>query len=1052
MQLFHNTFIAATALTLGVQTAAAQHVVTGQVVDADTREPLVGATVALPHAKQGVTTDLDGRFTIKVGELPAALRVDYIGYRLSSIDVYDDEEPIIIELSESRNRLNEVVVVGYGTQKRQNLTASVSTVRSESIKDLPVSSFEQVLQGRSSGVQITTPSGNLGTAPVVRVRGVASITSGNAPLYVVDGVPIQSGSLAYSANATSDVNILSSISPDDIASINVLKDASAAALYGSRAANGVILITTKQGQKGQARVSYNGWVGITSAVKKYDVLNANEYVDFKNQAVRNRWGTDNYNIARNTVTTDGTKAYALGYDANGNVIDTDWSKYVFRTGLQHSHAVSIDGGNDRVQYHLSTNYLNQEGMIKSEELSRLGASFNVSVQANKWLKLGTSHTISRTKTQSGDRSRGGRINAYAGLSRLAWCDAPNLPVYNADGTYNQSNGHLGYGTNTVFFQLDNPANVIASKSYLNGESLHWIGTFSAEVSPVKGLTLRTQYGRDYVNTEDSQFDSPYIVDGASQNGVATRVAGRHVQSTWSNTATYEFTLADSHNFNLLAGQEISKGRNNYWGARRTGLVDASQTRFEAAYNTTTSVAPALSENALVSLFGRINYDYRSRYILSLNYRRDGFSALSENHRWGNFGGASAAWRISEENWFRPYRATVTDLKVKTSWGLVGNTNIDDYAAKSFYSNVYYGSDGAFSLGQTGDSENLKWESSQKFDIGFEATLWDRLTIEFDFYRNSSTDLIFDVPVAPSKGIPNNSITTNAASMRNTGIELTLSADVVRKKGWVWNSSFNISTNHNKVTKLANGVESFLTGNNITQVGHSLSELYLYPTRGIDKETGRRIFVGADGEDVLVYYEKSGIFFTRDGEAYAQSKLKRQRAGGVLPTFYGGWTNSLNYKQWDATLFFQYSGGNWIYNNMKATLSRQSSFNCSKDYYENYWREDRTNAKYAYPVYGDEYSNGSSMPMTDLAERGDYIRLKNLVVGYTVKPQTSWLRNSGISSLRLYLQAQNLFTITGYDGLDPEVLSQTNNTTLRAGFDSNTAPQARTFTFGVQLGF
>jgi TonB-linked SusC/RagA family outer membrane protein len=1032
-------------------TTFAQKIIKGKVVDAVSKEAIIGASIALPQEKKGVITDLQGNFIISVKTLPASLKISYVGYRQELIDVYDNDETLVVKLTESRNQLSEVVVVGYGTQKRQNLTASISSVKNEVFKDVPVSSVDQVLQGRSSGIQITTPSGNLGTAPVVRVRGVASITSGNSPLYVVDGVPIQTGSLSYSG----DINVLSDINPDDIESINVLKDASAAALYGSRAANGVVLITTKRGAQGKTKITYNGWAGFTSPVKTIDVLDAEEFVNTKNLAVKNHYGTENYNLAKSAVTTDGTKAFNLSYDKNGKLVDTKWDDYVFQTGFQQSHGLSIEGGNEKLTYHISSNYLDQGGIIQGDQLKRLGSTFNVAANVTKWLKLGTSHSIANTKQRTADRSRGGNITSYTAFTRLAWANAPDIAPYDANGKPTQEQGHLGYGANTIQAPLDNPVSVLESGSFIKNENIRWLGTYYAELIPIRNLHLRTQFGRDFIRTEERNFLSPFVVSGASQNGVATNVVGRYLQSTWTNTASYDFHK-DNHNFNFLLGTEKSTKNQKYWGSRRSNLVDDSYTIYEAAFKNITAINSRITESALISFFGRINYDFNSRYILSLNFRRDGFSALSKDHRWGNFGGVSAAWRISDEAFFSNLKKTVTDFKIKTSWGIVGNTNIDDYASKSFYNSDYYGTNGAYTLSQIGDSKNLKWEKSRKWDLGFEATLWDNLTAEFDYYRNSSSDLILEVPVSPSTGIPNDYITTNSGSMRNSGIELTLGADLIKRHNFLWNTSFNLTVNKNVVTSLSDGIESFIsTGNsettNITIVGKAIGQLYLYPTKGIDPQTGRRIFIGKDGTEVLMCYEKSDKFYTRDGKPYAQSDIQRVVSGNTLPTYYGGWINNLHYNNFDLSVFFQFSGGNKIYNGSTATLSDVRWWNNSKDYGEKYWTPERTKAKYALPVYGDNYSNGSALPITDWVENGDYVRLKNVVLGYTIK-NSPWFNRLGVSSLRIYTQAQNLFVITGYSGLDPEVLSQTQSATLCGGTDHNTAPQARTITFGAQLSF
>ena len=956
---------------------------------------------------------------------------------------------IRVILKTDSKALDEVVVVAYGTQSARTVTASVSTVRADALKDVPSVSFDQMLQGRASGVSITTPSAGVGQAPIVRVRGVNSITSGTSPLYVVNGVPIESGNLSYLANA----NALADINPADIVSMDVLKDAAAAALYGSRAANGVILITTKQGQSGKVKVSYDGFVGFSNATDFYEMMNAQEYVDFKNLAVKNRYGTDELSLTTGYVSPYGNKAFNMMKDANGNYVDTDWKDAAFQNGLSQSHSVAVSGGSDKVRYYLSGNYTTQEGIVKGDKYDRLGVKANINVQATDWLKVGMNTNVTTGTTSYVDAARRGSNFAVGGFPRLALINAPNLPMYNEDGTpYYLAQG-LGYGGNTVFSTFSNPAAILSLGNGLSSDVTRFIGVFYAEATPLKGLSLKTQYGVDYARIEEQRFWSPLHGDGVNSKGLANAYNTKNNRWTWTNTATYNFSLGQN-NFNLLAGTEASERNNSRWTAQRKDLQDDKFVVFQGPFGSATA-GGSLSNNTMVSYFGRINYDYASKYIVSLNYRRDGYSALSEKNRWGNFGGVSAAWRVSEEGFFKPLRNVVDDLKIKGSYGVVGNTDIYDYASKSFYSSYNYGINGTYGLAQIADP-NLKWESSEKYSIGFNARLLDRISVDFDYYYTKSSDLILDVPQSPSKGIPGNIITTNAGKMKNSGIELTVSADVIRNSQFTWETSFNITTNKNKVISLADGVENILKGDNggleitnITVPGKSIGRLYLYPTAGVDPKSGRRVFITPEGDRTLLMFEKGGWFY-EDGTEYA-GEFEPVDCGNTLPTWYGGWTNNFKYKGFDLSLFFQFSGGNKIYNGTKASVSDMRYWNNSKDVYKKYWTPERTHAEYPMPIYGDNYSNGSALPISDLVERGDYLRLKNVSLGYTFNTK-NWSKAVGISALRLYVQAQNLFVITGYSGMDPETLTNVESATLSGGTDKNTLPQARTYTIGVNLTF
>ena len=974
------------------------------------------------------------------------MQISYIGMQTAEVAIAPN---IRVILKTDSKALDEVVVVAYGTQSARTVTASVSTVRADALKDVPSVSFDQMLQGRASGVSITTPSAGVGQAPIVRVRGVNSITSGTSPLYVVDGVPIESGNLSYLANA----NALADINPADIVSMDVLKDAAAAALYGSRAANGVILITTKQGQSGKVKVSYDGFVGFSNATDFYEMMNAQEYVDFKNLAVKNRYGTDELSLTTGYVSPYGNKAFNMMKDANGNYVDTDWKDAAFQNGLSQSHSVAVSGGSDKVRYYLSGNYTTQEGIVKGDKYDRLGVKANINVQATDWLKVGMNTNVTTGTVSYVDAARRGSNFAVGGFPRLALINAPNLPMYNEDGTpYYLAQG-LGYGGNTVFSTFSNPAAILSLGNGLSSDVTRFIGVFYAEATPLKGLSLKTQYGVDYARIEEQRFWSPLHGDGVNSKGLANAYNTKNNRWTWTNTATYNFSLGQN-NFNLLAGTEASERNNSRWTAQRKDLQDDKFVVFQGPFGSATA-GGSLSNNTMVSYFGRINYDYASNYIVSLNYRRDGYSALSEKNRWGNFGGVSAAWRVSEEGFFKPLRNVVDDLKIKGSYGVVGNTDIYDYASKSFYSSYNYGINGTYGLAQIADP-NLKWESSEKYSIGFNARLLDRISVDFDYYYTKSSDLIPDVPQSPSKGIPGNIITTNAGKMKNSGIELTVSADVIRNSQFTWETSFNITTNKNKVISLADGVENILKGDNggleitnITVPGKSIGRLYLYPTAGVDPKSGRRVFITPEGDRTLLMFEKGGWFY-EDGTEYA-GEFEPVDCGNTLPTWYGGWTNNFKYKGFDLSLFFQFSGGNKIYNGTKASVSDMRYWNNSKDVYKKYWTPERTHAEYPMPIYGDNYSNGSALPISDLVERGDYLRLKNVSLGYTFNTK-NWSKAVGISALRLYVQAQNLFVITGYSGMDPETLTNVESATLSGGTDKNTLPQARTYTIGVNLTF
>ncbi|MDR1602996.1 MAG: TonB-dependent receptor [Tannerella sp.] len=1048
--------------------------ITGKVTESD-GTPVIGGTVILKGSSStGAVTDIDGNYSISAPR-DGVLEFRYVGLATREVPI-SGRTLINVTLESESVDIEEVVVIGYGTQARRSVTASIASVSGESFKDIPNPNAESALQGRAAGVSIITPDGGVGTPPVVRIRGVSSITSGTEPLYIVDGIPVQSANVS-----SGTTNPLADINPADILSMDVLKDAAAAALYGSRAANGVVMITTRKGQQDKARIAYNGWIGVTTPSKFIETMNAQQYVDLKNLAVRNRYGTDEIQIQGSPAAEvadllpklgEGLKAFNLWPLPNGGgYVDTDWNDYIYQTGLQHSHSVAVSGGSARTQYYMSVNYTDQKGMVANDHFDRLGGAMNITTKATEWLKLGANINASNTNTALTDNGRGGSIFATQGFSRMALIVPPTYPAYNQDGTpWTSGIQGLGNGSNTANpGGYPNPVALIELGTGNNSDMARIISSYFIELTPLKGLTLKTQYGIDYMNVAYHSFSTPFMGDAQPTNGSSTVTRTKNLARTWTNTAQYVFSIGQ-HNVNALAGMEAYERSRTRWGANRTDILDDKFTVFQADYANvySTTTHNSIDETSLLSYFGRVNYDYANKYMLSLNYRRDGFSALSINHRWGDFYGISGAWRISEESFFSPLSKTITDLKIKGSWGVVGNTNINSYAAKSYYQSGFYGSSGIYRLSSIADSENLKWESSTKMDVGFTAQINRNISVEFDYYNNVASDLILNVPVAPSKGIPDNKITTNTGKMSNTGFEFTISATPYKTRNFSWFTSFNITTHRNKVIRLADGIDELLSSdtywqNNLTLPGYSIGQLYIRESRGIDPETGRRIVVGEriDGNgnpeevEVLIMYEKSGAqrFVTRDtGEPFPEADVKQKLFGGTMPTYYGGWTNEIKYRQFDLTLLFQYSGGNKVFNGTTATVSDMRTWSNSLEVYNSVWRNPGDNAKYAKPIYGDNYSNGSNWAISDWIERGDYLRLKTLTLGYSFNTKR-WPKIVGIGSLRLYAMAQNLFCLTGYSGLDPEsLISSNSNAALFGGIDKNTLPQSKVFTFGVNVGF
>lgn len=1033
-------FVLSVILSLAALSAYAQNItVKGTVTDGSNGEPLPAASVMLKGTNQGTMTSLDGEYTFSA---PAngVLVFSTIGYKTVEIEI-NGKSVINCALESDTEFLDDVVVIAYGTQSSRTVTASVSSVKAETLKDAPNVSFDSMLQGQAAGVQVSTPNAGAGAQSKVLIRGVSSISAGTDPLYIVDGVPIQSGVVNSSYM---EANPLSDINPADILSIDVLKDAAATALYGSRAASGVIIITTKSGRKGETKVTYDMNIGFAQATKIYDVMDADTYVAYKNMARKNQVGTDEGAISGGG-NPYGNKAFNIPYDSEGNPIKTKWSDYIYQKGMIQNHTVAISGGSDKTQYYASANFSDNNGIVIGDSYKRFGFKSNITTKVTSWLKVGLSSQYSKGFTRVIDSSRNDGVFSAAGLPRQATILPPITFPYNEDGSYYTANNGEYIGVGGVNIASLGYPNAMAQKESFNKINTdRIIASGFAEVELLKNLFVKSQFGADYMMENEETFWSPVYGQGAGNNGYAWRTMDDMLSWTWTNTANYNLAIKE-HSFDFLLGMEAYSLSYGYDWINASEISNTAYSGFRAGFNTN-KAGGSEGSKSMISYFGRINYDYKAKYMVSANFRRDGLSALGAENKWGNFWGVSAAWRVSEEPFFEGLRNVIDEFKIKGSYGVVGNSDIGYYPAQTYYSDAYYGGKAALGLSNIGDS-SLAWESSSKYDFGFNARLFNKVNVEFDYYYTKTNNLVMAVPQGPSTGI--GSLTTNTGSMKNDGIEFSISADVIKTKDFTWNSSFNFTTSHNEVLSLAEGVEKILGDSeaNITIPGYSVGQLYTYPTGGINPETGYRIFYGSNGEWTQ-YDPMTKKWYLKDGTEF-MGDLKQVRSGNTLPTWFGGWTNSFKYKNFDFNAMFQFSGGNWILNAFTATGSDNRWWNNLSEVAEKCWKQPGDNAKYAYPVYGDNVSNGSAYDISDWIEKGDYLRLKSISCGYTFKPKS----NNFFSSVRAYAQVQNVFVLTAFTGLDPEITSSyTTQAVLSGGYYKNTLPQARTYTLGVQITF
>lgn len=1037
----NRTLLCLLFLLSGASIALGQRIITGKVT-AEDGEPLIGATVAVLGTPVGGRTDIEGNFRLEVPSEAATLRFSYTGFLTQEVPITASSEYLII-MTPTSDYLSEVVVVGYGTQLKRDVTGSISQVKGEALANLATPSFDQQLAGRAAGVQVTPPSGILGAPPQIRIRGVNSITSGTGPLVVVDGVPIYDGN----QGGFTPMNALADLNPADIESYEILKDGAATVIYGSRAANGVLLITTKRGAKGKPKFTYDTYVGVARATNLFDLLGAEDFVTINNEKSRN--------------TGDTVPIANLMLDANGNVVQTNWLDNIYRNALQHNHVFSVSGGSDFTNYYFSLGYSNQEGIAVSNSLRRFTFRANIDQKVTKWLKVGFSSGVTRQDNfgpLTGSNNLSG--NTFAVMRMF-----PNVPVYNPNHPtgYNIDTINprtLGRGANRIEIANGIPnQRFVLDNDNRRSTNNRLLGNVYAEIGLAKGLVFRTQGGIDGNFVDDYLFQDPRHGDGFSANGRVSQAFSPSQRWNWQNVLTFDRTLAENHNLNVTLLQEFQKERNTFIQAEGSDLSD----RFFAENLVSGTYANqfargGIGENGIASYMGRVNYNFARKYYISASIRRDALSSLSESNRVGYFPGGSFAWRISEEGfWGDGLARILPDLRLRGSYAEVGNVRIGNYPYIGSFGSALYGTQNGIAYSNFGN-DGLSWEAQKKYDFGIDFGLFDRrINGSIAYWRQDNDDIILRAPTAPSLGIPGNSISTNIGSMRGDGIEFTIDAVAIRRGNFRWNTSLNFTTQNNKVLSLVKNLDGtdqdIISDFNIVRAGESINAIYGFDYHGVNPANGNPVYKKADG--TLVQQNiNTGAFtvFNPDepGGVGAASTLStttdRRVLGTVLPKWFGGFDNNFFLGAFDFNLFLRFSGGNVIMNRTRADLL-DMGFNNNGTEILGRWQSADNPGDGKTPKLRLNASNTVNNPnvaSTRWVEKGDFLRLANVAVGYNMPK--SLLQRANISSLRIYVQAQNLLTFTPYTGLDPE--TNTNG----FGVDWNGNPQQQVFTVGANLGF
>lgn len=1040
-----------------------QRKITGKVVD-DKGEAVIGASVQLAGSSSvGTITDINGSFTLDDIPDTGSLVFSFIGYRTLNKPVKGSDFTKVI-LHENSKLLDEVVVVGYGTQRKRDVTTSISSIRASEIADVPATSLEQALVGRMAGVQITQPNGTPGAGFDIKVRGVGTVTAGSSPLYVIDGVPL-SDDVGDATGIT--VSPLASIETSDIESIEVLKDASAAAIYGSRGSNGVVIITTKQGKQGKPVVKYNGYAGAQIITDKIDVLNAYEYAqlvfDGHNNAYRDQLESAGkaglYNpYATNQERWDNLKTGAMNENqgwmlppeilpyvkGEEGLVDTDWQDAVLRTGFITKHNLSVSGGDKSIKYMLSGNYQNEEGIVINSDFTKMG--FRAKVDVNyKRLKFGGNINLTRnvydlvnTEGRYGDD----------GVLSLALGAAPIYPIYNEKGEFDYAQNNTSYGQS----KLNNPV-AVATLIEDQMTSIQMLGTAYAEYKILKELSYKMQGSWNYNNNVRDYYRPASLPNSKDRTPPSNPTAESRTKNkytwVWENTVNYHKKINKLHTINALAGWTAQRYQNNANRITVTDLPMNDLLHTIPGNSTATKYDSNREAWSLLSGIARAQYNYADRYLFSAAIRADGSSRFGRNNRWGYFPSVSGAWYMTEEGFMKPLSSWLTNLKLRASWGITGNMSIGNYASYGIIDGDNYVFGNQYTIGskeKTYGNPDLSWEKTSQVNLGLELGLFNWLNLEVDIYKGMTSDMLLEVPIMEVSGF--STILQNIGKVENKGLEITLSTNL--RLGKVqWTNSLNYAMNRNEVKSLGYATEMVTQANNvidfITKVGEPIGNYYTYVTDGVYKNLAEIETDVANG--IIVPNAHPGDFrFKKFGKDDVINADDRQITGNYLPDFTYGYSTSLKYKSLDFSLSLQGVYGNEIANiNRRYLANMEGNANQLSIAKERWQSVDNPGSGKVYRA-NRSATGMNSVISTWHIEDGSYMRIREITLGYTL-PKIL-LKRLGISNLRIYASAFNPFTFTKYSGYNPEV--STNSSPIMQGVDYGTYPLSKSLVAGINF--
>ena len=1055
--------------------------VTGKVTD-QTGLPVIGASIIESGTQNGAITDLDGNYTLEVEE-GATLTVSSIGFKDSQITVTAGQTVYNVTLAEDRELLDEVVVVGYGTMKRSDLSGASVSVNEKALKGSIISSLDQSLQGRAAGVTAVTTSGAPGSSSSIRVRGQATINANAEPLYVIDGVIVQGGGNsgadfglgdALGNGRVSTISPLATINPADIVSMEILKDASATAIYGAQGANGVVLITTKRGKAGDAKISYDGMFAVSRQTRRLDMMNLRQYAEFYND------------LAAVGEMSDPSEVYS---DPSILGVGTNWQDAIFRTALQHQHQISVSGGTEKVQYYVSGSYMDQQGTIIGSNFNRFSVRTNLDAQLKEWIKLGLSATYANTNDdlKLADSSQG--LIYYSLTTR------PDVPIYDMDGNYASIIDEHNTNPNPIGIAMEDDI-------LLNRQKL--TGNIFADVTPVKHLVWRAELGFDLSWNKGERY-KPMLDFGNWTRDTNESSIQNNKNTFWQlkNYLTYSNTWG-KHSLTAMVGHEMWESR---W--ENTKVFNNSLPS-DAVHNPalgagTPSIGAGFGSSAMSSLFTRETYNYDDRYLLTYTFRYDGSSNFGPENRWAGFHSAAASWRFSNEKFFEGVKDVISNGKLRLGWGQTGNANIGGYAWGSSISRMPSG----LGLGYRPSNipnPAIQWESQEQWNIGLDLGFFqDRLNLIVDAYLKRSNDMLMSMQLPSYMGTQGNGSSVlsapkgNYGSIENKGVEITIDAHPF-VGDFVWDTNFQISFNKNKLLSLSGTQNASLVGYGqwndvvcVSTIGESLYNFYGYEVVGVyesieDLQNSPRpaaypsdgVFNKANTVWIGDLKYKDQPTIDTDGDGIPDQgdgvidENDRTNLGSPLPLFTFGWTNSFSYKNFDLSIFLNGSYGNKVMNYNSIVLTHMNSpwtnqLNSVNDraqlvpvdpgkVYEDgsMWYDDVTNVRVANPGTKTPRAtindpNDNDRISSRYIEDGSYLRIKNITLGYTFPKKL--LSKAKIENLRIYCNIQNLYTFTKYSGYDPEIGASTQDATgLTYGIDNGRYPSPTTYSIGLNITF